>query len=122
MPRASERPLVVGTTARELITDAFWPAHPHRWPVETSFFVAQDTAAMERPRAGTTKALERRISLSLLTGSLLQAIAAATELLAMGPWVVSRCFRPDPWPILWISMLHISRLLPSKESNQETTE
>ena len=41
---------------------------------------------MEMPRAWTTKALERRISLSLLTGSLLQAIAAATAPLAMGPW------------------------------------
>jgi hypothetical protein len=42
--------------------------------------LAQDTTAMEMPRAWTTKALERRISLSLLTGSLLQAIAAATTL------------------------------------------
>jgi hypothetical protein len=83
---AYERPLVVGTTARELTTDEFLQAYPHRWPVETNFFVAQDTTAMEMPRAWTTKALERRISLSLLTGSLLQAIAAATAPLAMGPW------------------------------------
>ncbi len=83
---AYERPLIVGTTARELTTDEFLQAYPHRWPVETNFFVAQDTTAMEMPRAWTTKALERRISLSLLTGSLLQAIAAATEPLAMGPW------------------------------------
>jgi hypothetical protein len=41
---------------------------------------------MEMPRAWTETALERRISLSLLTGSLLQAIAAATGPLAMGPW------------------------------------
>jgi hypothetical protein len=81
-----KRPLVVGTTARELTTDEFLQAYPHRWPVETNFFVAQDTTAMEMPRAWTTKALERRISLSLLTGSLLQAIAAATAPLAMGPW------------------------------------
>jgi len=41
---------------------------------------------MEMPRAWTATALERRISLALLTGSLLQAIAAATGPLAMGPW------------------------------------
>jgi hypothetical protein len=83
---AYERPLVVGTTARELTPDEFLQAYPHRWPVETNFFVAQDTTARERPRAWTKKALERRISLSLLTGSLFQAIAAATAPLAMGPW------------------------------------
>jgi len=83
---AYPRPLVVGTTARELTTDEFLQAYPHRWPVETNFFVAQDTTAMEMPRAWTEKALERRISLSLLTGSLLQAIAATTGPLAMGPW------------------------------------
>jgi hypothetical protein len=83
---AYERPLVVGTTARELTMEEFVRAYPHRWPVETNFFVAQDTTAMEMPRAWTEQALERRISLSLLTGSLLQAIAAATGPLAMGPW------------------------------------
>ena len=83
---AYPRPLVVGTTARELTTAEFLRAYPHRWPVETNFFVGQDTTAMEMPRAWTETALERRISLSLLTGSLLQAIAAATGPLAMGPW------------------------------------
>jgi len=83
---AYQRPLVVGTTARELTTEEFLRAYPHRWPVETNFFVAQDTTAMEMPRAWTEMALERRISLSLLTGSLLQAIAAVTGPLAMGPW------------------------------------
>jgi hypothetical protein len=83
---AYPRPLVVGTTARELTTAEFLRAYPHRWPVETNFFVGQDTTAMEMPRAWTATALERRISLSLLTGSLLQAIAAATGPLAMGPW------------------------------------
>jgi hypothetical protein len=83
---AYQRPLVVGTTARELTTEEFLRAYPHRWPVETNFFVAQDTTAMEMPRAWTETALERRISLSLLSGSLLQAIAAATGPLAMGPW------------------------------------
>jgi hypothetical protein len=83
---AYQRPLVVGTTARELTTEEFLRAYPHRWPVETNCFVAQDTTAMEMPRAWTETALERRISLSLLSGSLLQAIAAATGPLAMGPW------------------------------------
>jgi hypothetical protein len=83
---AYPRPLVVGTTARELTTTEFLRAYPHRWPVETNFFVGQDTTAMEMPRAWTETALERRISLALLTGSLLQAIAAATGPLAMGPW------------------------------------
>ena len=83
---AYQRPLVVGTTARELTTAELLRAYPHRWPVETNFFVGQDTTAMEMPRAWTETALERRISLALLTGSLLQAIAAATRPLAMGPW------------------------------------
>ena len=83
---AYQRPLVVGTTARELTTAEFLRAYPYRWPVETNFFVGQDTTAMEMPRAWTETALERRISLSLLPGSLLQAIAAATGPLAMGPW------------------------------------
>jgi len=83
---AYPRPLVVGTTARELTTEEFLRAYPQRWPVETNFFVAQDTTAMEMPRAWTEQALERRISLALLTGSLLQAIAAATGPVAMGPW------------------------------------
>ena len=83
---ASPRPLVVGTTARELTTAAWLRASPQRGPVETHFLVGQDTTAMEMPRAWTETALERRISLSLLTGSLLPAIAAATGPLAMGPW------------------------------------
>jgi hypothetical protein len=83
---AYQRPLVVGTTARELTTAELLRAYPHRWPVETNFFVGQDTTTMEMPRAWTETALERRISLALLTGSLLQAIAAATRPLAMGPW------------------------------------
>ena len=83
---AYQRPLVVGTTARELTTAELLRAYPHRWPVETNFFVGQDITAMEMPRAWTETALERRISLALLTGSLLQAIAAATRPLAMGPW------------------------------------
>jgi hypothetical protein len=80
------RPLLVGTTARELTTEELVLAYPHRWPVETNFFVAQDTTAMEMPRAWTEKAVERRIGLSLLTGPLLKAMAAVTGPLAIGPW------------------------------------
>jgi hypothetical protein len=83
---AYQRPLVVGTTPRELTTAESLRVYPLRWPVETNFFVGQDTTTMEMPRAWTETALERRISLALLTGSLLQAIAAATGPLAMGPW------------------------------------
>lgn len=83
---AYQRSLLVGTTARELTTEEFVLGYPYRWPVETNFFVAQDTTAMEMPRAWTEKALERRIGLSLLTGSLLKALAAVSGPLAMGPW------------------------------------
>lgn len=83
---AYDKPLLVGTTARELTSEEFLQAYRHRWPVETNFFVAQDTAAMEMPRAWTATALERRISLALVVGSLLKAIAAVCEPQAMGPW------------------------------------
>src|SRR5260221_8859638 len=61
-------------------------AYGHRWPVETNFFVAQGTCAMEQPRAWTELAVSRRISLALLCGALLKAIAAACVALPMGPW------------------------------------
>ena len=83
---AYDKPLLVGTTARELRTDECRLAYQHRWPVETNFFVAQDTAAMEMPRAWTATALERRISLALVVGSLLKAIAAVCAPQAIGPW------------------------------------
>jgi hypothetical protein len=83
---ASKRPLLIGTTARELTTDEIRQASGHRWPVETNFFVAQDTCAREQPRAWTETALSRRISLALLGGSLLKAIAAACAALPRGPW------------------------------------
>jgi hypothetical protein len=85
---AYKRPLLIGTTARELTTDEIRAAYAHRWPIETNFYVAQGTCAMEMPRAWTEKALERRISLALLAGSLLKAIAAACPPLPMGPWDV----------------------------------
>jgi hypothetical protein len=53
---------------------------------QTNFFVAQGTCAMEQPRAWTETAVSRRITLALLCGSLLKAIAAACEALPMGPW------------------------------------
>jgi hypothetical protein len=83
---AYKRPLLIGTTARELTTDEIRTAYGHRWPVETNFYVAQGSCAMEHPRAWTETALTRRISLALLSGSLLKAIAAACGPLPMGPW------------------------------------
>jgi len=83
---AYKRPLLIGTTARELTTDEIRQAYGHRWPVETNFFVAQGTCAMEMPRAWTEQAVSRRISLALLCGSLLKARAAAGAALPTGPW------------------------------------
>jgi hypothetical protein len=85
---AYKRPLLIGTTACELTTDESRAAYGHRWPVETNFYVAQGSCAMEMPRAWTEKALERRISLALLAGSLLKASAAGCAPLPMGPWDV----------------------------------
>ncbi len=48
---AYQRPLLIGTTARELPTDEIRSASAHRWSLETNFYVAQGTWAMERPRA-----------------------------------------------------------------------
>ena len=53
---------------------------------QTNFYVAQDSAAMEMPRAWTATALERRIGLALLVGSRLKAIAAVCAPQAMGAW------------------------------------
>jgi hypothetical protein len=83
---AYDVPLIVGSTARDLRLEEFWSGYQHRWPVETNFFVAQDTAAMEMPRAWTQTALERRIGLALLVGTLLKAMAAVCKPQAIGPW------------------------------------
>ena len=83
---AYKRPLLIGTTARELTTDEIRAAYAHRWPIETNFYVAQGTCAMEMPRAWSETAVARRISLALLAGALLKAIAAACPPLPMGPW------------------------------------
>lgn len=85
---AYKRPLLIGTTARELTADEIRSAYAHRWPIETNFYVAQGTCAMEMPRAWSETAVARRISLALLSGSLLKAIAAACGPLPMGPWDV----------------------------------
>jgi hypothetical protein len=85
---AYKRPLLIGTTARELTTAELRSAYAHRWPIETNFYVAQGTCAMEMPRAWSKAGVERRISLALLAGSLLKAIAAACGPLPMGPWDV----------------------------------
>jgi hypothetical protein len=85
---AYKRPLLIGATARELTTDEIRTAYGHRWPVETNFYVAQGTCAMEMPRAWSETAVERPISLALLSGSLLKAIAATCGPLPMGPWDV----------------------------------
>ncbi len=85
-PGYPKRPLLIGTQARELETQQMRLGYSHRWPVETNFFVGQDTTAMEMPRAWTALAIERRIGLALLTGSLLKAIAAVCQPIAIGPW------------------------------------
>jgi len=81
-----KEPLLVGTTAGELTTEELWQAYPHRWPVETLFYIGAETTATSIPRAWTEHAVERRIGLGLLSGSLLEAIAVMSEGLAMGPW------------------------------------
>jgi hypothetical protein len=81
-----KEPLLIATTARELTSEQMREGYGHRWPVETNFYVAQDTCAMEQPRAWTDPALSRRIALALLCGSLLKAIAASFEAIPIGPW------------------------------------
>lgn len=83
---ADQRPLVVGTTARELTPEECLRASPPRWPVDTHVCVAQATTARERPRAWPELARERRMRLARLTGALVPALAAATGPLARGPW------------------------------------
>ena len=48
--------------------------------------MGQDSCATEMPRAWADQAVVRRIGLGLLVGSLLKAIAAMGEGLALGPW------------------------------------
>lgn len=81
-----EKPLLIGSTARELTTEEFFKGYKMRPSIETNFYVGQDTCAMEQPRAFTELAVTRRISLALLAGCLLKAIAARCEPIALGPW------------------------------------
>ena len=81
-----EKPLVLGSTARELGTPELVAGYRMRSTIETNFYVGQDSCAMEMPRAFTEPAVTRRISLALLSGSLLKAIAARCDPLALGPW------------------------------------
>ncbi|MDJ0716502.1 MAG: hypothetical protein QNJ54_20200 [Prochloraceae cyanobacterium] len=81
-----EQPLLLGTIARELTIEEIWLGYKHRSPVETNFFVAQDSAGMEMPSAWTEKSLKRRIGLAMLVGFVLKAIAAVCEPLPIGPW------------------------------------
>ena len=83
---AYDIPLIGGSTARDLRLEELWSGYQHRWPVETNFFVAQDMAAMEMPRAWPQMALERRISFARLVGTLLKAMAAVCQPQAIGPW------------------------------------
>lgn len=83
---AYQEPLLVGSTARELSILELYQVYPHRWPVEVLFYVGQDSAATEMPRAWQDNAVKRRIGLGLLVGSLLKAIAAMADGIAMGPW------------------------------------
>src|SRR4030095_8410029 len=69
-------PLLVGTTACELTSEECGVGYRHRCPVETHFFVAQDTTAMEMPRAWTETALERRGTLGLFGRALVKALVA----------------------------------------------
>ncbi len=87
-----DKPLLLGTIARELTTEQIWLGYKHRSPVETNFYVPQDSAGMEMPRAWTENALKRRISLAMLAGFVLKAIAANCEPLPIGPWDL----RPKP--------------------------
>jgi len=80
------KPLLIGSTARELKATEFLSGYKCRPTIETNFYVAQDSAAMEMPRAFAELAVTRRISLALLAGSLLKAIAAKCEPLSLGPW------------------------------------
>src|SRR5919197_55051 len=53
-----KEPGLVGTTAGELTTEELWQAYPHRWPVETLFYIGAETTATEKPRAWTEQAVE----------------------------------------------------------------
>ena len=108
---AYKDPLIVATTAQgELSTAEFLQAYPHRWPVETLFFIGEETTATEKPRAWTKLAVERRIGLGLLTASLLKAISAMGQPLAMGPWDLKA--NPSAGRLANHLDIHLTKLLP----------
>jgi hypothetical protein len=108
---AYKKPLIVGTTAQgELTTEELCQAYPHRWPVETLFFIGEETTATEKPRAWTENAVARRIGLGLLSGSLLKAIAAMGEGLPMGPWDLNP--KPSAGRLANHLDIHLANLLP----------
>ena len=106
---AYKRPLLIGTTARELTTAELRVASAPRWPLETNCSIAPGTCARERPRAWTENASARRLSLALLAGALLKAIAAACPPLPMGPWMGKPLLRPAGRPITGVSMPRLLR-------------
>ena len=108
---AYKNPLIVATSAQgELSTAEFLQAYPHRWPVETLFFIGEETTATEKPRAWTKLAVERRIGLGLLTASLLKAISAMGQPLAMGPWDLNA--KPSAGRLANHLDIHLANLLP----------
>src|SRR2546423_3965798 len=117
-----QEPLLVGTTACELTTEELWQAYPHRWPVETLFYIGAETTATEKPRAWTEQAVERRIRFGLLSGSLLKAIAVMSEGLARGPWARSSSQVPGGWLTTWRFTSRNYRHLPLRGSKRETIE
>jgi len=108
---AYKDPLIVATTAQgEFSTAEFLQAYPHRWPVETLFFIGEETTATEKPRAWTKLAVERRIGLGLLTASLLKAISAMGQGLAMGPWDLKA--KPSAGRLANHLDIHLAKFLP----------
>src|SRR5256886_4594917 len=81
-----KEPLLVGTTAGELTTEELWPAYPHRWPVETLFYIGAETTATEKPRAWTEQAVGRPTGVRVLSGWVVEAIAAVGEWVGIGSW------------------------------------
>jgi len=81
-----KEPLLVGTTASELKTEEFYEAYPQRWPVETLFYVGQAQGGTEEVKAWSEKGVRSRVGLGLISASLLKAIAANEEAIAIGPW------------------------------------
>jgi hypothetical protein len=68
---------------------------------------------MARPRAWTATALERRISVAVLAGALLQAMAAGGAPQAMGPWDrqpvrsagrLAHSLDLHPWPVAALAL------------------